>query len=146
VSLCEINEQGLTNVLNENIIKETMEILYMSKATYVHTRIDPMLKEHAEMVFGKLGLSLTEAISLFFKQVTLKDGLPFELVIPPTDEHYKAAKQALFEKQMIQLQADIQLGQEAIAQGDVLSADEARKLSQARLQHWKDKAESNPLS
>lgn len=118
----------------------------MSKATYVHTRIDPMLKEHAEMVFSKLGLTLTEAISLFFKQVTLKDGLPFELVIPSTDEQYKAEKQALLEKQMIQLQADIQLGQEAIAQGDVLPANEARKRSQKRLQQWKDKAKRKPLS
>jgi len=48
----------------------------------VHSRIDPKLKKSAEIVFQRLGLSTTEAIRLFFKQVELYNGLPFELRIP----------------------------------------------------------------
>jgi|GEM_PF-940948 len=108
----------------------------MSKSTYVHTRIDPMLKEHAELVFGRLGLSMTEAIALFFKQVTLTDGLPFKLTIPSTDTQYALDKQALLEKQLKQLQSDVQHGLEAIERGEVLSPDQARARSQKRLQAW----------
>jgi len=34
------------------------------------------------MVFHRLGLNATQAITLFYKQVELRDGLPFDLVIP----------------------------------------------------------------
>ena len=33
-------------------------------------------------VFKELGLSTTEAINLFFRQVKLRKGLPFNIVIP----------------------------------------------------------------
>lgn len=48
----------------------------------VHARIDPQLKKAAERVFTKIGLSTTEAIRLFLKQVELHKGLPFPVSIP----------------------------------------------------------------
>jgi DNA-damage-inducible protein J len=54
----------------------------MNKTAMVRARIQPELKEHAETVFQKLGLSVTQAITLFYKQVELRDGLPFDVVIP----------------------------------------------------------------
>lgn len=54
----------------------------MQKTSTVNTRIDPSLKNKAEAIFDKLGLSSTEAVRLFYKQVCLHKGLPFEIKIP----------------------------------------------------------------
>ena len=54
----------------------------MNKTSTVRARIEPDLKDRAEKVFRKLGLTSTQAITLFYKQVELRNGLPFEIVIP----------------------------------------------------------------
>ena len=57
----------------------------MSKSAMVRARIEPELKEHAEEVFKNLGLSVTQAITMFYKQVEMRNGLPFNVVIPTND-------------------------------------------------------------
>ena len=54
----------------------------MSKSAMVRARIQPALKDKAEKVFRKLGLSTTQAITLFYRQVELRKGLPFGVAIP----------------------------------------------------------------
>ena len=54
----------------------------MSKSAMVRARLEPELKDHAETVFHRLGLNATQAITMFYKQVELRDGLPFDVVIP----------------------------------------------------------------
>ena len=54
----------------------------MSKTATVRARIEPDLKQEVEQLFHELGLSTTDAINIFFKQVKLRHGLPFEVVIP----------------------------------------------------------------
>ena len=54
----------------------------MSKTTTVRARIEPHLKREAEHVLEDLGLSATQAITLFYRQVMLRKGLPFDVVIP----------------------------------------------------------------
>lgn len=54
----------------------------MSKTAMVRARVEPDLKEHAETVFQRLGLNATQAITMFYKQVELREGLPFEVAIP----------------------------------------------------------------
>ena len=54
----------------------------MSKTEVVRARIEPDIKHHAEAIFRELGLNTTEAITLFYKQVSLCNGLPFEVRIP----------------------------------------------------------------
>ena len=46
--------------------------------------MEASLKAAAEKVFERLGLTPSEAIRLFYKQVELHQGLPFELKIPET--------------------------------------------------------------
>ena len=48
----------------------------------IRARMEPDLKHEAERVFTTLGLSPTQAITLFYKQTALHNGLPFELRIP----------------------------------------------------------------
>lgn len=54
----------------------------MTKTATIRARMEPALKEHVDQIFHKLGLNTTEAINLFYKQVVLNNGLPFELKIP----------------------------------------------------------------
>lgn len=54
----------------------------MTKDATVRARIDPELKDEVELLFKALGLSTTEAITLFYRQVKLRHGLPFDVVIP----------------------------------------------------------------
>ncbi|MHB0981628.1 MAG: type II toxin-antitoxin system RelB/DinJ family antitoxin [Thermoleophilia bacterium] len=54
----------------------------MTKSAMIRARVDPGLKEDAESVFTALGLSATQAITLFYQQVKWYRGLPFELRVP----------------------------------------------------------------
>lgn len=54
----------------------------MAKTAVISVRIDPELKRKVEQVFAELGLTTSQAIVLFFKQVDLQRGLPFDLKIP----------------------------------------------------------------
>jgi DNA-damage-inducible protein J len=54
----------------------------MAKSKMIRARVEPALKHDAEAVLGKLGMTPTEAITLFYKQVTLYRGLPFPVRIP----------------------------------------------------------------
>ncbi|MBF0144995.1 MAG: type II toxin-antitoxin system RelB/DinJ family antitoxin [Magnetococcales bacterium] len=54
----------------------------MAKTEMIRARVEPELKHAAEAVFSILGLSPTEAITLFYKQVSLQKGLPFDVRIP----------------------------------------------------------------
>jgi DNA-damage-inducible protein J len=54
----------------------------MAKTAVISARIDPELKRNAEQVFGELGLTASQAIMLFYKQVDLQRGLPFSVKIP----------------------------------------------------------------
>lgn len=54
----------------------------MTKSAMIRARVDPSLKEEAENVFEALGLSATQAITLFYQQVKWYRGLPFEVRVP----------------------------------------------------------------
>ncbi len=54
----------------------------MGKSSTIRARIEPDLKGKAEHIFQQLGLTTTQAITLFYKQVELKKGLPFDVLIP----------------------------------------------------------------
>ena len=56
----------------------------MTKTATVRARIEPDLKNDVECLFKKLGLTTTEAINLFYRQVKLRKGLPFNITIPNT--------------------------------------------------------------
>jgi DNA-damage-inducible protein J len=53
-----------------------------TKTSTVRARLDPKLKEQTEQIFDQIGISTTDAIRIFFTQVKLHQGLPFELKIP----------------------------------------------------------------
>ena len=44
--------------------------------------MDTALKENVEVILAQLGLTSSDAIKLFYKQIELNGGLPFELKVP----------------------------------------------------------------
>jgi DNA-damage-inducible protein J len=52
------------------------------KTALIHARIEPQIKQKAEGVLKKLGLTPTEAIRIFYRQISLHGGLPFPVEIP----------------------------------------------------------------
>jgi DNA-damage-inducible protein J len=54
----------------------------MGKTATVRARVEPELKRGAEAVLKKIGLTSSEAITLFLTQVKLRKGLPFPLRTP----------------------------------------------------------------
>ena len=54
---------------------------YMKTAT-VRARIEPQLKIEVESVLTELGLSVSEAIEMYMRQIKLMHGIPFNIRIP----------------------------------------------------------------
>jgi DNA-damage-inducible protein J len=54
----------------------------MAKTAMIRARTEPGLKAQAENILNKLGMTSTEAINLFYKQIALRKGLPFDVKIP----------------------------------------------------------------
>ena len=52
------------------------------KTANLNVRIDRELKKEAESVLATLGISTSAAINLFFKQIVLNKGIPFEVKVP----------------------------------------------------------------
>ena len=55
------------------------------KSASVNIRINENIKQHAESILEDLGLSRAVAIDLFYRQIILHNGLPFDLKLntPP---------------------------------------------------------------
>jgi DNA-damage-inducible protein J len=52
------------------------------KTTTARARINPDIKSEAEGIIHDLGLSVSMAFDLFYRQIIFNRGLPFELRIP----------------------------------------------------------------
>ena len=53
-----------------------------AKTANLNVRMDPELKEEVQSILDTLGISTTEAVRAYFKQIKLHQGIPFELRIP----------------------------------------------------------------
>ena len=54
----------------------------MNKTSTITVRLDPLVKKNAETVLKALGLTTSQAVNLFFTQVSLNKGIPFDVHIP----------------------------------------------------------------
>ena len=54
----------------------------MAKTATIHMRIEPELKQDVENVFRELGMTTSEAINMFLRQVSAQRGVPFDVRIP----------------------------------------------------------------
>jgi DNA-damage-inducible protein J len=54
----------------------------VAQSGMIRARIAPDLKAEAESILDQIGLSSSDAIRMFYKQITMRNGLPFEARIP----------------------------------------------------------------
>lgn len=54
----------------------------MAKSANLYARIEPDIKEQAEAILSALGIPASNAITMFYKQIILQKGLPFEVKLP----------------------------------------------------------------
>lgn len=65
----------------------------MEVKTTTSIKLNPTVKKHAQSVFNDLGITMSDAINIFLKQVELHKGIPFDIKIP-NKETQKAIKEA----------------------------------------------------
>ena len=54
----------------------------MGKTTNLYAKIEPELKEQAERILSALGIEPSLAITMFYRQIILRRGLPFDVRLP----------------------------------------------------------------
>jgi addiction module RelB/DinJ family antitoxin len=101
--------------LDYNILKEA---IYMAKTASVFTRVEPEIKMQAEQVLDKLGISMSNAVDMFLRQVIIQRGIPFEMKLP---QEKPLAYGSLTKEQF---DAEIEKGLDDIKNGRVYSLDE----------------------
>lgn len=90
----------------------------MAKTANLYARIEPELKEQAEDILNSLGLPPSSAITMFYKQVVLQQGLPFDVKLAyrkPVDINSCSKRE---------LHTELEKGYQSILSDDVKPADE----------------------
>ncbi len=57
-----------------------------AKTGMIRARVAPELKAEAESILAQIGLSSSDAIRMFYSQVTMRRGLPFRSAHPQRDD------------------------------------------------------------
>lgn len=63
------------------------------KTAIINARVKPDLKLDVENILSQLGITTTQAITMYFEQIKINNGIPFSLIIP-NDETIKAMQDA----------------------------------------------------
>ena len=61
--------------------ERTVEAVPTKTAT-LYARIEPDIKTQAEGILSALGIPVSNAINMFYKQIILHRGIPFEVKLP----------------------------------------------------------------
>jgi DNA-damage-inducible protein J len=54
----------------------------MAKTAMTHARLTPEVKRQAEIILKKLGISISAAQEIFYRQIIANQGIPFDLRLP----------------------------------------------------------------
>lgn len=94
----------------------------MANTSVVYARIDTDLKEGAESILSRLGISPSSAIQMFYSQILLNNGVPFELKLP--DPRITA----IGKMEREQIDAELQKGMDSLKEGSFTSDEVDAKL------------------
>lgn len=90
----------------------------MAKSANLYARIEPGLKEEAEVILTALGIPASNAITMFYKQIVLNQGLPFEVKLPEHPLDISRMTSA-------ELDAELEKGYADVKAGRTLPAEQA---------------------
>lgn len=66
-----------------------------NKTSMLHIRVKPDIKQEAEDILHNLGMTTTEAVNIYLKQIILNCGLPFKVRTPKfSDDLLEAIEEA----------------------------------------------------
>lgn len=93
----------------------------MARTSNIFARVEPEIKEQAEIVLNQLGIPMSNAVGMFLRQVVLQRGIPFEMKLP--------VKKPVIMNELTkeQLDAEISKGMADIENGRVYSANEVEE-------------------
>ncbi len=93
-----------------------------AKTANLYARIEPDVKEQAEAILDVLGIPASGAINMFYKQIILHKGLPFEVIIP--NNKVPVSMRSLTREQVDE---ELEKGLEDIRAGKTIPAEESIK-------------------
>ena len=88
----------------------------------VNIRVDDVIKKQAESIFSELGMSMSTATNIFYRQVVRMRGIPFQLKLEEIPPHPLDASKMTREE----LDAALQKGYDDILAGRVVPAEQVR--------------------
>lgn len=97
----------------------------MARTSNVFARVEPEIKEQAEQVLECLGIPMSNAVSMFLRQVVLQRGIPFEIKLPKTTLlNYGSLTREQFDAEMEKGMADVKAGR--VYSADIIEAEMRR--------------------
>lgn len=98
----------------------------MARTSNVFARVEPEIKEQAEQVLDQLGIPMSNAVSMFLRQVVLQRGIPFEMKLPQeTPLAYGSLTKDQFGEEIEKGMADIKSGR--VYSADAVEAEMRRE-------------------
>ena len=82
----------------------------MAKTANLYARIEPDIKEQAECILAALGIPASNAITMFYKQIILHKGLPFQVKLPDHPLDISNMSSAELDAELEKGYADIEAG------------------------------------
>ena len=87
----------------------------MQNSNVLHVRMDSKLKNNVSKILESLGLTESDAVKLFYRQVELHGGLPFDIKLP---------ERILAEQKLIK---ELKKGEESFDRGEYYSIEDSKK-------------------
>ncbi|MCD8076343.1 MAG: type II toxin-antitoxin system RelB/DinJ family antitoxin [Lachnospiraceae bacterium] len=94
----------------------------MEKTATLNLRVNPAVKQNAESILSKLGVSMSSAIDMYLNQIVLTGGIPFAVTLPKAPNTINVEQMTAEE-----IHEKLQKGYDDIAAGRVQNAEEAFK-------------------
>lgn len=94
----------------------------MEKTATLNLRVNPTVKEQAEIVLSRLGVPMSTAINMYLNQISLTGGIPFAITLPKASEDINADVMTDEE-----IHVKLQSGYDDVKAGRVKKAAEALK-------------------
>ena len=93
-------------------------MIIVARTSNIYTRVEPEIKEQAEKILTQLGIPMSNAITIFLRQVVMHKGIPFDMKLP---QNMPVSLEALTEAEF---NAEIEKGLNDIAAGKVSSVED----------------------
>lgn len=87
----------------------------MQNSNVLHVRMNSKLKNNVSKILESLGLTESDAVKLFYRQVELHGGLPFDIKLP---------ERILAEQKLIK---ELKKGEESFDRGEYYSIEDSKK-------------------